>query len=254
MDHDMKEIHLSVVIPAFNEETNVRLGALDKVCRYLEQQPYQWEVIVVDDGSTDATQKLLSDFIAGNKGFSVIRNNHQGKAASVMTGMLKAQGNIVLFCDLDQATPISEVARILPWFSKGFDIVIGSRNAKRQGAPFFRQSMARGFMILRTVFLGLNGITDTQCGFKAFQKNVARDIFGRLKLYGTSGSVSGPMVSAGFDVEMLFLAKKLGYKIKEVPVEWHYVETRRVNPFKDSWHGLTDIMKIRLNAWKGMYI
>lgn len=249
----MKELHLSVIIPAYNEETNVRLGALDKVSLFLEKQPFNWEVIVVNDGSRDGTLPLIKEFAKNNKGFSVIDNPHQGKAGSVITGILAARGNIVLFCDLDQATPIKELEKLLPWFDKGLDVVIGSRNAEREGAPLLRLIMARGFMTLRTVLLGLRGITDTQCGFKAFRRDVARDIFTRLKLYGTRQQVSGSMVTAGFDIEMLFLAKKLGYKIKEVPVEWHYVETRRVNPLTDSWQGFTDILKIRFNAWKGMY-
>ena len=113
--------------------------------------------------------------------------------------------------------------------------------------------MARGFMILRSFLLGLGGIVDTQCGFKAFRREVTQKIFKRLQLYGDMRTVSGSMVSAGFDIEVLYLAKKLGYTIKEVPVEWHYVETRRVNPLKDSWQGFLDILRIRLNAWKGLY-
>ncbi len=249
----MKEIHLTVVIPAYNEETNIRLGALDKVARYLEHQLYSWEAIVINDGSTDSTEGLLNNFASTNRNFSVIHNRHQGKAASVIKGMLTARGNIVLFTDLDQATPIKELEKVLPWFSKGYDIVIGSRSSQREGAPVLRLFMARGFMALRTVLLGLRGITDTQCGFKAFKREVAHDVFGRLKLYGQSRQVSGSMVTAGFDIEVLYLAQKLGYKIKEVPVEWHYVETRRVNPLKDSWQGFTDIIKIRLNAVHGGY-
>lgn len=244
---------LSVVIPAYNEETNIRLGAFDKVARYLDSQSYEWEVIVVDDGSSDSTATLSEEFIVHNKHFSLVKNPHQGKAATVMTGMMKAQGEIVLFSDLDQATPLKEVEKILPWFEKGYDVVIGSRKGKREGAPILRRFMARGFMILRTVVLGLKGISDTQCGFKAFRQQVARDIFQHLSLYGKQKTVSGAMVTAGFDIEVLFLAKVLGYKIKEIPVEWHYVETRRVNPIKDSWEGLMDIVHIRINAWKGVY-
>lgn len=245
--------YLSVVIPAYNEETNIRLGALDKVARYMENRNYGWEVILADDGSTDGTKGLLDEFALANHGFRVIRNAHQGKALTVITGVLSAKGEIVLFTDLDQATPIYEVEKILPWFKKGFDVVIGSRSNRREGAPLTRRVMARGFIVLRSVFLGLNGITDTQCGFKAFRKDVARDIFGRLKLYKEHHEVEGSMVTAGFDIEVLFLARKLGYTIKEVPVEWHYVETRRVSPIKDSWQGLVDILRIRLNAWRGIY-
>jgi len=249
----MTQPFLSVVIPAYNEETNIRLGVLDKVARYLDGQTYAWEVIVVDDGSSDGTAKLTEEFIIHNDHFSIVKNPHQGKAATVMTGMMKAAGEIVLFSDLDQATPLKEVEKILPWFEKGFDVVIGSRKGKREGAPVLRRFMARGFMLLRTIVLGLKGISDTQCGFKAFRKGVARNIFQHLSLYGKQRTVTGSMVTAGFDIEMLFLAKVLGYKIKEIPVEWHYVETRRVNPIKDSWEGLMDIVHIRINAWKNAY-
>lgn len=249
----MKEPFVSIVIPAYNEETNIRLGTLDKVSRYLDHQTYPWEVLIVNDGSSDGTKLLIEEFIKTNKGFRLIDNPHQGKAATVITGVMASSGQFVLFSDLDQATPLKELEKLLPWFDKGFDVVIGSRQQKREGAPLTRRVMAKGFMMLRTIILGLKGITDTQCGFKAFKRQAALDIFKRLELYGTAKTVSGSMVTAGFDIEVLFLAKTLGYTIKEVPVEWHYVETRRVNPFKDSWQGLMDIMHIRLNAWKGKY-
>lgn len=249
----MSKIQLSIVIPAYNEETNIRLGVLDKVSRFLQKNLEHWEVIIVNDGSTDATKELIESFIKENSGFRLIDNRHQGKAATVITGMLEAYGNVVLFTDLDQATPIKEIEKILPWFDEGFDVVIGSRSGRREGAPFFRQLMAKGFIFLRTMILGLSGITDTQCGFKAFKKIVISSICKKLKLYGKGRKVQGSMVSAGFDIEVLYLAKKLGYKIKEVPVDWHYVETRRVNPLKDSWQGLLDIIKIRINTWRGEY-
>jgi dolichyl-phosphate beta-glucosyltransferase len=249
----MNRINVSIVIPAYNEETNIRLGALEKVSRYLMNQSFEWDATIVDDGSTDGTPSLLDEFVKENRGFSVIHNPHQGKASTVISGMMAARGDIILFTDLDQATPISELAHILPWFKKGFDVVIGSRSGERRGAPLTRRIMARGFMILRGMILGLHGIVDTQCGFKAFRSSVAHEIFTRLKLYGNRHAVSGSMVTAGFDIEVLFLARKLGYKTKEVPVEWHYVETRRVNPVIDSLQGLTDILKIRMNAWRGVY-
>jgi len=249
----MRKPYLSIVIPAYNEEINIRLGALDKVARFMDGLSYSWEVLLVDDGSTDSTPKLLEEYTRVTPGFRVIHNPHQGKAATVITGSLAARGDIVLFTDLDQATPLSEVEKLTPWFKKGFDVVIGSRNSRREGAPLTRIAMARGFMMIRSIILGLHGITDTQCGFKALRQSVARDIFGRLKLYGDRHVVEGSMVTAGFDIEVLFLAKKLNYNIKEVPVEWHYVETRRVNPVKDSWQGFMDILKIRVNAWRGLY-
>jgi dolichyl-phosphate beta-glucosyltransferase len=245
--------YLSVIIPAYNEETNIRLGALDKVSRYMERQSYSWEAIIVNDGSTDQTKILLDEFVKANRGFRVIHNVHLGKAGTVATGVKMAKGDIVLFTDLDQATPIREVEKILPWFKRNFDVVIGSRSTNREGAPILRLMMARGFMLLRSVLLGLKGIVDTQCGFKAFKREAAQEIFESLKLYGTKKEVTGSMVTAGFDIEVIFLAKKRGYEIKEVPVEWHYVETRRVSAIKDSWQGLMDIFRIRLNALKGYY-
>lgn len=249
----MKQPYLSVIIPSYNEETNIRLGALEKVAAYLNNQKYLWEVIIVDDGSTDASISLIGEFAGGHKNFRLLENPHQGKAATVITGIMEAKGDIILFSDLDQATPLRELENVLPWFDKGFDVVIGSRQGRREGAPLLRRLMARGFMFLRTMVLGLKGISDTQCGFKAFKREIARKIIGTLSLYGTKKIVSGAMVTAGFDIEVLFVAKTLGYSIKEVPVEWHYVETRRVNPVSDTLQGLRDIISIRLQAWKGIY-
>lgn len=244
---------ISIVIPAYNEEINIRLGALDKVARYLEKQQFSWEVIIVDDGSTDSTKQLLEQFSKKNPQYHIQFNPHLGKAGTVISGIMKAKGDIILFSDLDQATPLSELEKIIPWFKKGYDVVIGSRNKKREGAPFTRKLMAQGFMFLRSTVLGLEGITDTQCGFKAFKKEVGHIIFSTLKEHWNTKTVSGASVNAGFDIEVLFIAKRFGYSIKEVPVEWHYVETRRVNPIKDSIAGLMDIVRIRLNAWKGTY-
>lgn len=242
-------IYLSVIIPCFNEKTNLEKNVLKPVLEFLEHQSYTHEVIVVDDGSTDTSLELLKNFIAKNPHWRIIENPHKGKGNAVVTGMLSARGQIVLFTDLDQATPITEVDKLLPYFKRDFDVVIGSRHSNREGAPILRLLMARGFMFLRTIILGLTGINDTQCGFKAFKKEVAQNIFNRLKLYGDREKmVTGSQVTAGFDVESLFLAKKLGYKIKEVQINWHYVETRRVNPIVDSWHGFVDILKIRLNS------
>jgi len=249
----MNQIYLSVVLPAYNEETNIRLGAVDKVLLYLEKQKYSWELLVIDDGSDDQTADLVREIVLNNKSVKIIKNPHQGKAATVISGILSAKGKYVLFSDLDQATPIKEVEKLLPWFEKGADVVIGSRNSIRTGAPLTRKIMAKGFMILRSLVLGLTGITDTQCGFKAFKKEVAVKIFDRLHLYGKAQSVKGSMVTAGFDIESLYVAKLMGYSIKEVPVEWHYVETRRVSPIKDSLQGIIDIFAIKINTVKGVY-
>jgi hypothetical protein len=177
-----------------------------------------------------------------------------GKAGAVTTGMLKAGGKYVLFTDMDQATPIEEINKLLPFFNEGFDIVIGSRNSKRKGAPWTRILMARGMMFLRTMIVGINGISDTQCGFKVFRRDAAQDLFSALtKIHHGFKKVMGSSVSAGFDVELLYLAQKKGYKIKEVPVRWLYVETRRVSPINDSFDALSDLIRIRNNERNGSY-
>ncbi len=248
----MEKTYLSVVIPCFNEERNIRLGALEKVAHFLEKKNYIWEVLIVDDGSRDESKKLIKECLRENPRFLLIENNHQGKAATLISGMKQAHGDFILFTDLDQATPISEVDNLLPWMDKGYDIVIGSRNSKRRGAPIFRLAMARGFMMLRNIILNL-GIKDTQCGFKLFKRSIVKTIFGKLKLYSLPKSVVGSTVTAGFDVEILFIAKRMGFRIKEVPVEWHYQETRHVNFTKDSIEGLKDLITIRVNSLKGIY-
>ncbi|KKR72771.1 MAG: Glycosyl transferase family 2 [Candidatus Roizmanbacteria bacterium GW2011_GWB1_40_7] len=247
----IKPPFLSIVIPAYNEAHNMQNGVLDGVVSFLKTKNYTWEVILVDDGSTDDTKRLLQSFVRKHKYFKLIENPHQGKAGTVTTGMLKTQGTYILFTDFDQATPISELDEVLP-FLKTHDIVIGSRAGRRKGAPLSRIIMARGFMLLRTLTLGID-VADTQCGFKAFRREVAHDLFDRLQLYRTNQTNEGSRVTAGFDVELLYLAKRRGYSIKEVPVAWRYVETRRVNPIRDSIEGLRDLLRIRLLALRGVY-
>lgn len=248
----MEKFDLSVVIPCYNEERNIRLGALENVAHFLRKKSLKYEVILVDDGSSDESLNLIEDFIAEHKGFRLVRAAHQGKAAAVTNGVLNSSGEIVLFSDLDQATPINQIDVLLPRFEKNFDVVIGSRNNQRRGAPLSRLAMARGFVFLRNLILNL-GISDTQCGFKAFTRKAALDIFPKLKVFHLKRTGSGSTVTAGFDVEVLYLAKLYGYKIAEVPVEWHYQETRHVNPFKDSWESLLDLLRIRWNSIRGKY-
>jgi hypothetical protein len=152
---------------------------------------------------------------------------------------------------MDQATPIKEMEKFLPWFGKGYSVVIGSRSG-RKGAPLVRKFMAWGFVILRTLILRLP-FKDTQTGFKAFTQKAARDIFKRLKVFGQQKTIKGAAVKAGFDLEVLFIARRLGYKIKEVPVEWHYQGTMRVHPLKDSVEGLKDLLRLRWQALRGAY-
>lgn len=250
----MNKIFLSVVIPSFDEIVNLRKGVLDKIEHFLSKKGYSYEVIIVDDGSKDGSIEFVQDFIKENPQFSLITNPHMGKAGAVTTGMLKAKGDYILFVDMDQATPIEEIDKLIPYFNKNFDIVIGSRNSQRKGAPWTRLLMAKGMIFLRSYLVGLKGISDTQCGFKMFKNEVAKKLFSRMEiLHNGFEQVYGSSVTAGFDVELLFLAQNMGYKIKEVAVNWLYVETRRVSPIKDSIDGLLYLLKIKANDLRKVY-
>lgn len=242
---------LSVVIPAYNEEYNLRTGVLESVYNYLSRQEYSWEIIFVDDGSGDETLKIAKEFASKHENFTVLAEPHRGKAGTVNAGVMKARGKIILFTDTDQATPIDQVEKVLPMFKKGFDVVIGSRIG-REGAPIIRKVMAYGFSILRFLVLRLP-FKDTQCGFKAFSHEAAMNIFPRLQIFGKKTKVTGASVSAGWDLEILYVAKKLGYKIAEVKVDWHHKEGTKVNPLKDSIEGLIGLLQVRINALQGKY-
>jgi dolichyl-phosphate beta-glucosyltransferase len=250
----MGKVFLSVVIPSYDEMANLQKGVLDKVEHFLNKKQFPYEVIVVDDGSVDGSVDFVRKFSASNPNFRLIENAHLGKAGAVTTGVLESRGDYVLFSDMDQATPIEEIDKLLPYFDKGFDIVIGSRKSQRKGSPWTRKLMAKGMVILRTLLVGIHGISDTQCGFKMFKKEPAQKLFSKInKLHNNFQKVSGSSVSAGFDVELLYIAENMGYKIKEVPVDWLYVETRRVNPVKDSIAGVIDLIRIKLKDLRGEY-
>lgn len=250
----MGKIFLSVVIPSYDEMANLQKGVLDKVEHFLRKKQFSYEVIIVDDGSIDGSVEFVKQFIKDNPNFRLIENPHLGKAGAVTTGVLNSKGDYVLFCDMDQATPIEEADKLLPYFEKGFDVVVGSRNVVRKGAPLIRQFVSHAAIVTRKFIVGMREVSDTQCGFKAFKKEAAKKLFTRIdKLHNGFKKISGSSVSSGFDVELLYLAKHLGYRIKEVLVEWLYVETRRVSPIKDSVEGLMDLLRIKLKALKGEY-
>lgn len=242
---------ISIVIPSFNEENNIRTGSLSGMVDYLRTQKYSWEIIVVDDGSSDKTAELAEKFAKNHKNIVVLREPHRGKGGTVIAGMLKATGDIVIFDDMDQATPIDQLERVLPKFNQNFDVVIGSR-AGREGAPLVRKTMALGFSILRNLVLQLP-YKDTQCGFKAFTKEASKEIFKRLQIFNNKQAQTGASVSAGFDLEILYVARKLKLKVAEIPVVWHHKEGTKVNPIKDSWEGFRDLIKVRINAIQGRY-
>lgn len=242
------------MIPSYDEMANLQKGVLDKIEHFLNKKQFSYEVIVVDDGSTDGSVDFVRKFSSDNSNFKLIENPHLGKAGAVTAGVLNSKGDYVLFSDMDQATPIEELDKLLPYFEKGFDVVMGSRNTVRKGSPVIRQFVSHAAIIARKLIIGMGEISDTQCGFKAFKEKAAKELFTRInKLHNGFKKIKGSSVSSGFDVELLYLAKHLGYKIKEVPVEWLYVETRRVSPVKDSVEGFMDLLKIKIKAIRGEY-
>ena len=246
--------YLSLVIPAYNEEKNLKRGVLESVYEYLVKQKYTWEVIIVDDGSIDQTAKIINSFVTKHKGFNLYVEPHRGKGGTVIAGMLKANGQIVVFDDMDQATPINQLEKVIPIIENGYDIAIGSRSG-RKGANIIRKIMAFGFMVLRTIILRLP-FKDTQCGFKAFKSQVVKPIFEKMKIFSDIHNAGGSAVTAGFDLELLYIARKLKYKVCEVPVEWEEKGDRGtsgVNPLKDSWEGFRDLIRVRINAFQGKY-
>ncbi len=242
---------LSIIIPAYNEEDNIKKGVLSDVANYLKKQKFGYEVLIVDDGSKDETARFIEEQIKNNSSFKLIKNQHGGKAITVMTGLLAARGEIAVFTDMDQATPISEIEKLLPKFNLGVDIVIGSRHG-RKGAPLIRKLMAWGFATFRNLILGL-AFTDTQCGFKAFNIKSREAIFPKLLEKWQKHKTTGAAVNAGFDVETLYFAKKLGFKITEVEVDWHHVGTERVQMVRDSIDAIQDILRIKLDDFRGRY-
>lgn len=227
-------IDLSIIIPAYNEETRIK-KSLNKAIEYYEKQDYSYEIIVVDDGSKDATVSVLNNYHPKVRAIPLGKN--LGKGAAVRKGMLSANGKIRLFSDADFSTPVYETEKLLGKINSGADICIGSRALDRsmvkEHQPFYREFMGKTYNKI-VQFLVFKGITDTQCGFKAFTQEAAEKIFTQAKINGFS-----------FDVEILFLAKKFGYKVEQVPVEWYNDERSTVHPVKDSLMMIWELFKIR---------
>ncbi len=247
-------VTLSLIIPCYNEETNLQKGVLDKIGNYIQDNESFKEVLIVDDGSEDKSRDIIKKkYLSKYSKFSLIENEHKGKAMAVITGIFKASAPYVMFSDIDLATPIEESEKLLSVAQDGSKIIIGSRKSKRVGAPVLRKIMAYGSIIIRDLIIGLHGIKDTQCGFKLFEKKAAEKIIKKLKVYKQRGEIKNSSVSAGFDIEFLFIATKLGYRIKEVPVSWKHVETKNVHFLNDSFEALKDILKIKYFDLKKEY-
>lgn len=231
---------ITIIIPAYNEEK--RIGkSLEKLATFLEKRTEEFEVIVVDDASTDNTSSAARSFSNRIKNLNVLRlekSPDAGKGLAVHHGMLAAKGDIALFTDADFSTPIEELDKLLEKLNSGFDIAVGSRALDRslvkQHQNILRELMGRTFNILVQIFT-VRGIVDTQCGFKAFKMPACRSLFEEQKIF-----------DFGFDVEILFSAQKTGLKIAEVPVVWYNDAASTVNPIVDSIKMFLDLIKIRL--------
>jgi len=238
-------MHLSVIIPAYNEEKKLP-KTLREIDDYLRKQNYDSEIIVVSDGSKDKTVEVAKNLMSEIKNLRVIEfKKNQGKGFGVKEGMLGALGNFRLFTDADNSTPIFQIEKMWPEFEKGFDIVIGSRDIR--GAildppqPLFRRFTGEVFKYLRKIIVDLWEIEDSQCGFKCFTKRAAENIFPKCKINRFA-----------FDPEILLVGKKLGYKIKEIPIYWKNDLQSKVK-LKSMVKMLLDLYKIRLNEIKGYY-
>lgn len=235
----------SLIIPAFNEEA--RLGpTLEAALRYFQEQAQSLELLVVDDGSLDRTRELVAELARENSTIKLISYQpNRGKGYAVRCGMLEASGELLLFADADGSTPIEEVQRLEKALTEELGFVIGSRALvspeTRVRTVWYRRVLGRVFNFLVN-WLALRGVADSQCGFKLFRRDVARDLFGRQKLNGFS-----------FDVELLFLARKLGYSFAEVAVNWTNMPGSKVNLLKDSLKMLRDIVKMRIWYLRGSY-
>ncbi len=250
----MAKPYLSVIIPCYNEEENLRQGSLEQVFAYLNKQKFPYEVIISDDGSSDQSVKLVKTFIKKHSGFKLKENNHGGKPFAVKSGLEQASGQVVLFTDMDQSTPISEFDKMLPFFKKGYKVVIGSRGRKRSGFSLIRLMASNIFMLVRKSLV-LSNIADTQCGFKAFDRKIAIELFNQLQVFKESTKVKGWRVSA-YDVELLFIARKKKYKIAEVEVKWHdedFSKGKQRKFIKESKEMFKEILRVRLNDIRGLY-
>jgi dolichyl-phosphate beta-glucosyltransferase len=239
----LPETFLSIIFPAHNEETRLP-ATLDKVAAFISSQPYPIEVLVVENGSVDHTFALAQSYQPRIPGLKVIHEEASGKGLAVKRGMLEATGAFRFICDVDLSMPLDEINKFLPPHLAGIDIGIGSREAPgavRYDEPAYRHLVGRVFNSM-VRWIVLPGLNDTQCGFKCFSAAVAKEVFPRQTIDGWT-----------FDVEVLFIARRLGYKIAEVPIHWYYFPGSKIRVMKDSLRMAMDLLTIRRNGHNGLY-
>lgn len=239
----MNKPFLSIIIPAFNEAARIP-ETLRKIGAYLSKQEFLSEIIVVENGSTDGTYQIVNEMQAEICCLTVLHEDQRGKGWAVRQGMFHAKGDYRFICDADLSMPIEEVAKFMPPAELRAPIAIGSREAPgavRFGEPEYRHVTGRVFNWL-VKLLVLPGLNDTQCGFKLFREDAAQEIFPRLTIFGWT-----------FDVEALFIARKFGYKIVEIPIHWYHHPHSTVKIFRDSIRMGLDLIKVRFNDLMGKY-
>ncbi len=259
MTPDGRDIDVSIIIPCYNEQRNLESGVLAEVHGYLSKQSYTWEVIIVNDESTDDSRRLVAEFVAGKPGFSLHDIPHGGKPSAVWAGIQKARGSVILFTDMDQSTPIAELEKLLPYYARSYDVVIGSRGDTREGFSLLRKLGSLVFRRLRGLFL-LPGIQDTQCGFKSCRREAALQLFPRLEFFRRQERPSGWRVTA-YDVELLYLAERAGYRLGEVPVSWSNRDrsdtkgrrSEMARYLHESVEMAKEVARVKLNALRGLY-
>ena len=235
----------SIVIPAYNESERLAVS-IPNVQQYVRQRGISAEIIVVNDGSSDSTPDVVRRFAASDPAVVLVENpGNRGKGYSVRNGMLHARGALALFTDADLSSPINEADKLFTALHQGADVAIGSRWLQRElqteRQPLLRQLYGRLFNLGLRVVLGL-GFTDTQCGFKAFNRRAIETVFTRQHIERW-----------GFDPELLFLARKFRLKTAEVPVEWAHDHRSKINPLRDGLRMGVEVLKIRWNDWLGRY-
>lgn len=233
---------LSIIIPAHNEQNRLP-GTLEQILRFLEQQSFPSEVIVVENESVDQTYEIAQQFARQHANLQVLQSK-KGKGAAVQHGMLNAKGEYRFMCDADLSMPVEEILKFIPPQLQNFDIAIASREARgavRYNEPAYRHWGGRGInLIIQTLILP--GLNDTQCGFKCFRAAVAEDIFRRQTLPGWS-----------FDIELLYIARRRRYRIIEVPIHWYHFTDSKVSALRDAVRMIQDIFRIHANARQGLY-
>jgi len=234
---------LSIIVPAHNEENRLP-QSLEAILEFVHTQPYESEIVIVENGSSDQTAQISQDYAARHPEIQALQEPVAGKGLAVRRGMLAAKGDFRFICDADLSMPIDEVNLFLPPQAPPFDIAIASREipgAVRYDEPHYRHLIGRAFNLLVRV-VTLPGLQDTQCGFKCFRAEAAEELFPLQTIAGWT-----------FDVEILFIARTRGMQVIEIPINWYFNSGSRVRILRDSATMFADLFRIRLNNLKGVY-